>query len=149
MKPDVNTVMQGFLMTLLGDIAPHLDAEYAVGNTSIMGMMLLLAGEEYDRAADIRVAENAEMRALFGGAVSFVDDARLKARLNAAASGKDTSLRITALDATNASLLALLIELHEYVEAADTSSAKRLEERIWDYLISSTERRKITFPLLG
>lgn len=149
MKPDLDIVMQGFLGTLLMDVAPHLNAEYSVGNVSIMGLMLFMAAEEHDRAAEIRVAENGEMRALFVHAATLVEEAALKAKLAAAASGKDASLRIKALDAGNASLAGLLVELQAHVEASKAPWAAGLEVRIWDYLLASTERRKLPFPSLG
>lgn len=149
MKPEVGTVMQGFFGTLLGDIAPHLNAEYSMGNVGIMGMMMFMTAEEYDRAADIRAAENAEMRSLFSHAAALVADGALKAKLAAAASEKDGSLRVTALNVRNAALAGLLIELQAHVETSDASWAPNLEARIWDYLVAATERRKLPLPSFG
>jgi len=149
MKPDVEQVMQGFFGTLLMDVAPHLNAEYSMGNVGIMGMMMFLTAEEHDRAAEIRVAENAEMRALFAEAAKSVEDAGLKARLTQAAAGGDTSLRIKALDAANAGLAGVLVDLQAHVEASRAAWAGPIEARIWDYLLAATERRKLTFPSLG
>lgn len=149
MKPDVDIVMQGFLGTLLMDIAPHLNAEYSVGNVSIMGLMLFMASEEYDRAADIRVSENNEMRALFAHAAGIVEDAGLKAKLAAAAATEDTSFRVRALNEGNAALAGLLIELQEHVETSKASWAAGLDARIWDWLVASTERRKLPLPSFG
>lgn len=149
MKPDVDIVMQGFLGTLLMDIAPHLNAEYSVGNVSIMGLMLFMASEEYDRAADIRVAENDEMRALFAHAATLIEDKALKAKLAAAAATTDSSLRIRSLNEGNAALAGLLVELQTHVEASSAPWAAGLEARIWDYLVTSTERRKLPLPSFG
>ena len=149
MNPDVGTVMQGFFGTLLGDIAPHLTAEYSMGNVGIMGMMMFMTAEEYDRAADIRAVENAEMRSLFSHAATLVDDGALKAKLAAAASEKEGSLRIGELNARNAALAGLLIELQTHVEASDASWAPNLEARIWDHLVAATERRKLPLPSFG
>ena len=149
MKPDVGTVMQGLFGTLLGDIALHLNAEYSMGNVGIMGMMMFMTAEEYDRAADIRAAENAEMRSLFSHAAALVTDDALKKKLAAAASEKEGSFRVTALNARNAALAALLIELQTHVEASDASWARSLEARIWDHLVAATERRKLPLPSFG
>ncbi|MEQ8326649.1 MAG: hypothetical protein RH951_05795, partial [Parvibaculum sp.] len=111
MKPDVGVVMQGFFGTLLGDVAPHLSAEYSMGHVGIMGLMLHMTGELHDRAADIRLAENSEMRSLFSHAAALVEDEALKQRLTSAAETLDASLRISVLEANNAELAALLIEL--------------------------------------
>lgn len=149
MKPDVDQVMQGFFGTLLMDVAPHLNAEYSMGNVGIMGMMMFMTAEEHDRAAEIRVAENTEMRVLFAEAARSVEDAALKAKLAEAAAGRDASLRIKALDAANAALGAVLVELQAHVEVSKASWAGPLEARIWDYLVAATERRKLPFPSLG
>lgn len=149
MKPDVGTVMQGFFGTMLGEIAPHLNAEYSMGNIGIMSMMMFMTAEEYDRAADIRATENREMRSLFSHAATLVTDNALKAKLSAAAAEKETSLRIQALNARNASLSKLLIELQAHAEASDASWARNLEARIWDYLVAAVERRKLPLPSFG
>ncbi|WP_339831749.1 hypothetical protein [uncultured Parvibaculum sp.] len=149
MKPDVDLVLQGFFGTLLMDVAPHLNAEYSMGNVGIMGMMMFMTAEEHDRAAEIRVAENTEIRALFGEAARVVEDTGLKTRLGEAAASCDASLRIKALDQSNAALSGLLVELQAHVETSKAAWAGPLEARIWDYLVAATERRKLPFPSLG
>lgn len=149
MKPDVPVVMRGLFGTMLMEIAPNLTAEYSAGSIGIMSMMIFMTAEEYDRAAEIRAAENAEMRALFAEAAGLVEDAGLKAKLAEAAKGKDASLRVSALDKENAALAALLIELQAHVEDSAAPHAAGLEARIWDYLVTAADRRKLTFPALG
>jgi acetyl-CoA carboxylase carboxyltransferase component len=73
--------MRGLFGTMLMEIAPNLTAEYSAGSIGIMSMMIFMTGDEYDRAADIRAAENAEMRALFAEAAGLIEDAALKAKL--------------------------------------------------------------------
>jgi hypothetical protein len=149
MKPDVAVVMQGFFGTLLMDIAPNLNAEYSVGNTSIMGLSLFVAAEEYERAAEVRVRENEEMRALFAEAAKVVADKGLAARLLEASKGKDTSLRISALNETNAALATLLIELQVALENAKGAAVSALDGKVWDYLVAAAERRKFNLPSFG
>ena len=149
MKPDVGIVMQGFFGTLLGDVAPHLSAEYSMGHVGIMGLMLHMTGELHDRAADVCLAENREMRALFGHAASLVEDEGLKAKLASAAAGEDASLRISVLGENNAALAALLIELQAHVDESNAPWAAWLEARIWDYLVATMERRELPFPSFG
>ena len=149
MKPDVPVVMRGLFGTMLMEIAPNLTAEYSAGSVGIMSMMIFMTADEYDRAADIRAAENAEMRALFAEAAGLVADAGLKAKLAEAAEGKDASLRISALDKENAALASLLIELQAHVEESVATWAAGIEARIWDYIVAAADRRKLTFPSLG
>lgn len=149
MKPEVDLVLQGYAGTLLMDVAPHLGAEYSIGNVSVMALSLFMASEEYDRAADIRVRENAGMRALFAEAAGLVEDAGLAGRLREAAATSDTSLRIGALNASNDALKTLLIELQSAVEASKAAWAAAFEKRIWQFLIESAEERKVSIPALG
>ena len=149
MKPDVGIVMQGFFGTLIGDVAPHLSAEYSMGHVGIMGLMLHMTGELHDRAADLCLAENTEMRALFGHAASLVEDEALKQRLASAAASTDASLRISVLEANNAELAALLIDLQTHVEASDAPWAAGLEAHIWEHLVATMERRELPFPSFG
>lgn len=149
MKPDLPIVMSGFFGTMLSQIAPHLNAEYSTGSLGVMSMMLLLSGQEYERAAEVRVAENAAMRTLFSDAANLVEDQGLKARLLEAEATKDRSLRISMLDEDNAVLASLLIELQVHVEESTDPWAAEFEGRIWDYLLKATEGRKLQLPVLG
>lgn len=149
MKPDVGIVMQGFFGTLIGDVAPHLSAEYSMGHVGIMGLMLHMTAEVHDRAADICLAENTEMRSLFSHAAALVEDEALKQRLASAAATQDASLRISVLEENNKELAAVLIDLQVHAEASNASWAAGLEARIWDYLVATTVRRELPFPSLG
>jgi hypothetical protein len=148
MKPEVTTVMGGYVGTLFGSILPHLNSEYSMGDTGLMAMSFMMMAQEFDRAADIRLQENEDMRALFAHAADVVDNEKLSAALRAAGSGADTSLRIHALNAGNDELKAVLIELHAYVEASDAHWAPELEMRIWSVICAGAERRKLDFPKL-
>jgi hypothetical protein len=146
MRPDIPTVMNGLFATLLTDIAPNLNAEYSVGSAGLMGMSLFIVGAEFERGAEIRFRENEEMRALFAEAAGVVADKALAARLLEASKGRDASLLISALEATNANLASLLIELQVALEASSAAPAAALEAKVWDYLVTAAERRKLTLP---
>lgn len=149
MKPDLPIVMRGFFGTMLTEIAPNLNAEYSAGSIGVMGLMVYLTAQEYERAAEVRVADNAGMRALFSEAAKLVEDQALGARLAAAAETQDRSLLVSALDENNSALATLLIELQAHVEESTAPWAAGLEARIWDYLLASTERRRLDLPSLG
>ncbi len=151
MKPDVPVVMGGFLGSLAMDIAPNLNGEYSAGNASTMGLALFFVGQEFERAAEIRVRENGEMRSLFADAQSgeLVSDETLRTRLRQASGGNDESLAISALDATNARLKSLLIELQITLEASTTAAAAALESKVWDHLVRSAEGRRLVLPEMG
>ncbi|PRZ44299.1 hypothetical protein CLV47_101425 [Antricoccus suffuscus] len=148
MKPDVPVVMGGFLAALATEIAPNLGGEYSAGNASTMGLALFFAGQEFERAAEIRVRENTEMRELFADAQAsdVVADEALRARLREASKGTDESLAISALDQSNAELKTLLIDMQVALEASTTTSAAQLEDKVWNHLVGSAERRKLVLP---
>lgn len=149
MKPEVDVVLGGFLGTLLTEIAPQLGGEYSLGSVGIIAMTIGMAAQEFDRAADIRIAENREMRALFAEAATLVEDSGLRARLSAAAASSDTSFRVSALNAANDALATLLIELQAAVEESHAAWAAAFEAKIWNYLVAAAERRKVVLPTFG
>jgi hypothetical protein len=143
-KPDVPVALQKLAGSLLLEVAPAVGVDYLQRNTGLTAIMLQVVAEEFERAAARRVEENAALRALFRDAAPVASDAALRARLAAAASGADGDLRVSALDASNAALRALLIELHVHVEGLGSADARRVEEAIWAELRRSTERRAIS-----
>ena len=80
--------------------------------------------------------------------VPSVPDAGLRGRLEAAAAGRDASLRVGDLNVANDGLRALLIELHVLVETRDEGWARRINHAIWNELRESAKRRAISvWPL--
>jgi hypothetical protein len=128
----------------MGDIAPNVAPSYRQASTLAAGVLLISVGEELDRIAERRIAENAALREIFRDAMAAVTDAALRARLDEAAGGAEAGYRISQLDAANDRLRALLIELHAHVESMAGDAARRIEARIWGELAASTERRKLS-----
>lgn len=149
MRPEIPNVLNGFTMTLLTEILPNLGAEYSMGNAAVMGQSLAIIANEFERGAEIRFRENEEMRALFAEAARLIDDKALAARLAEAATGRDASLLISALDKMNGELKTLLIELHAFVEASKAPWAAALDAKIWEHLVMAAERRKLVLLSLG
>jgi hypothetical protein len=147
MKPDVDQILRLSAGQLMGGIAPQLGASYAQASASLLGFMMLLSAQEYDRAADIRAAENADMRALFVRLAPLVSDADLKSRLEAAAKTRDESLKISALNEANYALRRLLIALQIHIESSTDKRARAAERDIWKVLQASAERRFVASPM--
>lgn len=144
MKPDVTVVLENTAAKLMFDMAPQMSPPFLQGTVTVVGLLLSMLREEWDRAASRRVEENAILRRLFVQAAPQVTDDGLRRRLLEAAEGRDASVRITDLDETNDALRRLLIELHAHVEELDSPEARRLDEEIWRELLASTERRRFT-----
>ncbi len=146
MKPDPTRFLEVAAGHLMARAAPLLPA-YEQSSASVIGLLLTAVAEEFGRAAARRMDENRALRALFAEAAAAVEDAALAARLREAAEGGDPDLRVEALEATNADLRALLIELHAHVEGLASEAARRIEEAIWSELVRSTERRRLTLQI--
>jgi len=141
-KPDATVLLENLAAKLMFEMAPQMQLPFMQGTVNVVGLLLTMLREEWDRAAARRVDENRAMRSLFARAVGEVGEAALRRRLAEAGDGADTSLRIADLDATNDDLRQLLIDLQAHVEAQSGESARRLETEIWEELLASTERRR-------
>jgi hypothetical protein len=144
-KPEVDVVLRTMMTKLLLEVAPAVGDAYVRSNVEAMVALLAAAAEEFDRAAEVRVAENRSMRAIFQAASAHVSDGELRARLALAACESDTSLRISDLNASNDRLRALLIELQALVEGRDEEWARQIDAAIWAELRASARRRAISF----
>ena len=123
MTPSVVEVMRGCAVALTQPPSPDAGPDFFANRVGMIAMLANLAAQEAEHAAAAAVAENADIRALFAQAMDH--DGALGGRLARAAQGGDTDLSLTALDAANARLRRLLIELHERVEDAGDAALDR------------------------
>jgi hypothetical protein len=142
-KPDPGHFLGVIAGRLMTRTAPALADAYEQSSVGTLGLMLIAVGEELERAASRRVEENRALRGLFADAAPAVEDAVLRGRLEEASGGADEDFAVSALEASNCALRALLIELHGHVEELDSPAARRVEEAIWQELVASTERRRL------
>jgi hypothetical protein len=142
-KPEVGRVLEVSAMALMLDVAPHVAPSYRQASVFASAMLLTCIREELDRIASRRVEENRALQALFADAAPGIEEASLRERLARAAGEGDGDLRISALEARNAALRDLLIELHAHIEEQDSAEARRVEAAIWRELAASTLRRKL------
>ena len=138
MKPEADDILNISADQLMAGVIPNLAASYLQGATAIHALLMKFAAREYERGADIRAAENADVRALFAEMSGQVRDPALKAGLDAAVATRDTALTISALDAANAELRRLLIALHVHLEDI---GARAGEKRVWGLLKAMAARR--------
>lgn len=143
MTPDVDAALRTIMVSLMTEIAPDLKSDYRQASTNVLAVAMLFMADEYDRGAEVRAWENAEMRRLFGLCDVVVEDPDLKRRLAEAARGSDPSLRIAALNTTNAALKTLLIDLQTALEDHTGPAAQDARRRIWGFLRESADRRAL------
>ena len=114
MTPTVTEVMRGCAIALATPPSADAGPDYFASRVGMISMLANLAAQEAEHAAAAAMAENAVIRALFAQAGDH--DVALGGRLGKAAADVDVDFSLTALDAANARLRRLLIELHERVE---------------------------------
>ena len=127
MRPPVDQALRTLAGTLLTPSAGG--AEYAQATAEMIGVLLLFAATEAERAADVREKENRAIRELFADAWCRVPDPALRARLEEESESTDPSRLVADLDIANDRLKRLLIELHTLVE--EDSSLADLDPAIW------------------
>jgi len=106
-----------------------------------MALLMKFAGKEYERGADIRATENADMRVLFTELAPCVGEAVLRKQVENAAATRDTSLTISALNTANHDLRRVLIALQIWIEDNGT---REDQQRIWSVLKASADRRLVS-----
>ena len=141
MKPDAQDILNRSADQLMGQLAPALNGQYSQGAAAVMALLMKFCAREYERGADIRVVENADMRALFAAFAPRVGDAALRKGMEDAAATRDTSLAISALNAANCDLRRILIALQIWSE--DEGMAD-VQERIWSVLKAMADRRVVS-----
>lgn len=145
MIPPADAALRAMMGTLMMDIAPQLPDDYRKASANILAFALMVVSIELDRAADVAVCDNREMRALFETGAGVVESQVLREQLQDAARSSEADLRVTTLTAATNDLRRLLIELHAALEQQDTGPARDLCAAIWRFLQRSADRRAIQF----
>lgn len=146
MKPSMDHLLMTMVGTIAGRVIPAMPEEsYALGDAKMVAAMAIILAQEVDRAADVLITENAALRALFGKAAAL-DLGPLTAQLAKAAQSADTDYKVSTLEAGNASLRALLIDLQTQVEERSEDWAKVLNADIWAILSRGAEQRMLHLP---
>ncbi|HAJ48458.1 MAG TPA: hypothetical protein DCL54_17925 [Alphaproteobacteria bacterium] len=137
MKPDPALVLNQIGGRLLFEIGPALAPGYGQGSAGTMGVLLIMAAQECERAASLRVAENRALRAWLREAAEGFEAADLP----------EPSVDIQALDAEGARLKQALIQAQIRLEARlPDPAAQALLLRSYDLLAEASRRRRIHLP---
>lgn len=131
MKPEVPSVLGEMAQLLMRNADPSVHPADRASALGLSALLLGFAAEAWDGAAHHLVQENRAVHAL------LVQGA---AHAPPPAPPAEDDLRLSALSAENARLMAALINLHAVVELRPDAAA--LNDAIWAELRVSTERRK-------
>lgn len=127
MTPSVPSVLMQLAQVAARNAAPGVPDAERTSDLSLTAMLLQIAAEVWDGAAQRLVEENRAIRALLGEA------------------GEDGDLRLSCLTAANHLLRAQLIEAQIAAEQAGDTAR---QDVIWAELVASTERRKLSVSLV-
>ena len=143
MKPDVAQVLADLAGRVARNAAPQIPPAQRAGELGLSAMLLGLAAEMWDGAAEILVQENAALRGLLASGARVSQDNARRRWLVELAGSRDGSLRLSALQNANAELRVALIALHAELERRDDAEARSLEADIWRELVAGAERRRL------
>jgi len=143
MKPDVAQVLADLAGRVARNAAPQIPPAQRAGELGLSAMLLGLAAEMWDGAAEILVQENAALRTLLASGARVSQDNARRRWLVELAGSRDGSLRLSALQNANAELRVALIALHAELERRDDAEARSLEADIWRELVAGAERRRL------
>lgn len=142
MRPDPGRVLQGIAVNLLTNVMQEIRTPFGQQTVGIAGSLAMMAGEEFDRAADRLVTENRIVRALLAEGLALVNGQTAPAVNAALTTPAAPDFRVSSLLAENDRLREGLIALQAALEQHHAPEARALDERIWAELIESTRRRE-------
>lgn len=116
-------------------VIPELANPYTLADTGLISLLMSMLSIELESGVERRMADGAELRALFETATA-APGAEARA---AFADSAPESLTLTDVTAWLDQGLALLIELHAWAEAEPDDA---LDRRIWAFLAAHTERHR-------
>lgn len=132
---------------LVADMMPGASDLYMATDLAYLSLLLTMVAQDYDRAADVLVAEEREVVAILRDAVPHLKDKALRARIVTAVDEAPKSFRVSELTARSDVLLRLLIEVHATVETDSAAWARELNNEIWRFLEAHAARRAYEVPV--
>lgn len=133
--PDIGMILTKLGTTLVTEVAPALDGQYAGGKAGMAGLMAVMAGEAWNGAADRLNREIEGMKALLAAAGD-----------GEAGEIAPASLKISDLEAARNELAERLIALQTRLESDDSEAARALNTQIWGFLLAGAAERMPTPP---
>jgi len=140
MIPQPGRILADLAMKLASSVAPETTSNFAMANTGLISMLMLSLAQDSERAVANRMADIEDMKALFHS--PDAEPAPGSDLRTAYCERGPTSLYLSEMDAFHADGLKLLIALHGWAEA----HSQALDEAIWQFLRTHTERNKFDLP---
>ena len=137
MNLTIDNALAGINDLLRDRISPEVADPFASQMLRLSCLLLKISANWVDDAAEIRVTENAALRAILADAAALLPCAELQT----AAASRDPGLKLTTLDAENHRLRCLLVDAHAALETSAGDAARILDQRIWRLLEDIETRR--------
>ncbi len=125
---------------LMTHVAPELRTQFGVADLALIGTLLSMIGQDFERAAEARLQDIREMRDIFSDAERVLKDDALIQRTADARAWTLSDLHVSVLDEAHALHSRLLIEVHTRVEQQTGGAAQQINLRIWEYLARHAAR---------
>ena len=126
----IDNALHGIGELLRERISPEIGDLFAGQMARLSCMLLTICANGVDDAVELRVDENAVIRAHLGEAAELVTEP-LASQLVKAAMSADPGLKISALDAENHRLRLLLAKAQAGLEPSADPAGQALNQRIW------------------
>ncbi len=129
---------------IITDLIPKAVDAYTTADLGLTIGLLDMVAQDYDRAVDVLISDQNDMRVLFEAALGSVGDQGLAERMSASVAARPTSLRVGDLSAQADTAMRVLIDLHAHVEAAEAGGeawASLLNLKIWTFIDAHVARR--------
>lgn len=136
MIPNGRSSLENLAMKLMTSVAPQTTSMYTAANTGLIAMLLQCLAQEYDRAADARLIDIDEMKAVLASVPPGATTA-LVARVESFRVARPASFRVADITMLHAEGLTLLTLAHEHAERAQLNA---LDEEIWRFLERMADR---------
>ncbi len=136
MIPDAESALRDIALKVMFGIAPDTTSTYAAANAGMIAMLLQCLAQEYDRGADARLQDIAELNDLLAEAGVFLD-AELAAKVEVFRNSQPASLRVSDITSLHAEGLTLLTAIHAKAEDA---AASEFDAKAWQFLERMADR---------
>jgi hypothetical protein len=136
----IDNALHGLEAFLRDRVAPAIEDAYVSPMARLSAMVLQICANGIDDAAELRVEENAAIRAILGEAAALLP-APFAGQMQSAATSADPGLKISVLDAENHRLRVLLVTAQAALEDSTVAAARALNQRIWRLLETVEAKR--------
>jgi hypothetical protein len=129
---------------IMADLIPKASDSYTIADLAMTASLIDMIGQDYDRAVDVLVSDDFEMRPIIEDGARHLGDGPLKQRIVAALASRPASLRVHELSAHADAMLKVLVDLHDAIEQADSQGAPwafALNLRMWAFLDAYVQKR--------